>query len=560
EPEQRPPGEWYTSYFPACNDAEASFGGDPYCRRHDRGGDVISLTKNRFRQMRALLDSFLVKFADNLGIDNHYVAENYMFRIAMKTFSETRVFYDYMRKKYDDTVIIPKIASGIRPENNMLQFSQACRFHEDHPNFRVSDNDEMGAAEQAAYEEALSAAQKNTILEEAFESHPELRKLCVAIGIYMHEVRNALRMKGKDYSTLDYSNRHRTASIAGGDVSYSDLASGPGLGTYLTLGLWPIKTAAIYTMNSPNPLFSYYGWFFTYPEYARKDSGYLLSTLYPVEHNLAVKSGFISGLNLGDQDEDDTTKNVMNSTLQTLGWSLIWQYYGNDIKKMSSLTNYFETIRSQSQFTFSVNPIIVTKVKETNSPEITKQLKGEIYNSWTRQLEPLDAIYITEDYQGIGPPQRQSFLAPANDLDVYNTEAAYYFAYRLGYEDQYGDLLKTSSVKSELYKVYKQVLDTCLVREGNNENGLENFFNPSNQEFAGFFWPDDTYTNPSSETRHRDSIVTAYGQYYGSSVLRDVSPDTCKDSIRGLGLIVSAAGLLNGYWLNTQDYIEQGSR
>ncbi|NQZ00402.1 MAG: hypothetical protein HRT45_06995 [Bdellovibrionales bacterium] len=560
EPEDRREGEWYTSYFPACNDSEASFGGDPYCRRHDRGGDAISLVKNRFRQMRGFLDSLMINFADTLGAGSHYRAENFMYHIAMKTFSESRVFYDYMRQKYDDKVILPEIASGPQATNNLLQFSQACRHHEDHPNFQIDDADEMGAEEQAAYEASLTAAQRNPVLKKAFEDYPELQKLCVASGIYMHEVRNVLRMKGKDYSKLNYNNSHKTASIYGGDLNWGDFSSGPNLGTYMTLGLWPIKSAAIYNTYTPHPIFMYYGWFFSYPRFARKDSGYLLSTLYPIESNLAMKSGFVASLDLGGDESDESTKNVMNSTLQTLGWSQIWQYYGNDNKKMSALSDYFTMIRNQTQFTFSINPIIVTKVKESNQPEISKQLKGEIYNTWTRQLEPLDAIYITEDYQGIGPPQRQSFLAPVNDLDIYNKDAAYYFAYRLGYEDQYGDLLKTSSVKSELYKIYKQVLNRCLVRDGNQENGLTQFFNSSNPDFTGIYWPDDTYTNPTAEMRHRDSVATAYGAYYSTSSLVDVRPETCKDSIRGMGLIMSAAGLLNGYWLNTQDYIEQGYR
>ncbi|MEO0335690.1 MAG: hypothetical protein AAF202_04825, partial [Pseudomonadota bacterium] len=55
-PEERVEGEWYPSYFPACNDYYASTGGDPYCKRWDRGGDAISLVRNHFRQFRGMKD------------------------------------------------------------------------------------------------------------------------------------------------------------------------------------------------------------------------------------------------------------------------------------------------------------------------------------------------------------------------------------------------------------------------------------------------------------------------------------------------------------------------
>ncbi|MEO0336960.1 MAG: hypothetical protein AAF202_11225, partial [Pseudomonadota bacterium] len=433
-----------------------------------------------------------------------------------------------MRQKYDQKVIIPTLAKGIQAQKNLLDFSRACKRDSDHPNFVDGEDDEEGESDQQNYEAELTQAQQNPALQAAFQEYPELRELCVATGIFMQEVRNALRAHGKDYSLIDYNNYHQTASMTGGDLFYSDL-SGPSLGVYRSLGLWPMKTAAIYAMNAPYPFFTYRGMLVPIRRYSRDDGLYSLSTLYPFEYNTAVKSGVINNMEISQDPRSESDSDLLNKTIATLGWSLLWQYYGNDVSRFSNLSDHFEMIRNQTQFRLSVNPIIIEKVPDDKRKDYTKQLKASAYNTFTRKSEPLDSIYITENYKAVGYPPKETFIYPATTLNVYNASSAYYVAYRLSYEPSYGDLLYSSSVKSELYKIYNRIVESCIVHDGENRNGLQQFFTTGNDNFRGFYWPDNVHSNTTDRPYllHRDSIGQAFQEYYNSPLAPDARPETC---------------------------------
>ena len=551
--EQRVKGQTYASYFPACNDYYASIGSDPYCRRWDRGGDAVSLVENKFKELRGSLTSLSYSFSDSVNGGDYRWREYYLFNRALKTFGDARVFYDYMRQKYDASVIRPQISSGVDGEKNMLDFSKACRGAYDHPNYVNSQNDASGAAEQEEYNSGLRSAVSNKTLKKVFAENPELKELCVATGILMHEIRNALKTSGKDYAVVDYNNYHQTASMLGGDTFQGDF-NGQDIGKWLEIGKWPLKTAAIQALTLPYAYSVWNGWAIPMRKYSRQDGQYLLSTLYPVEFNLAVKSGVIDNLELSQDPGSSSENNILGNTVRTLGWSMFWQYYGNDVKRFPGLAKYFEMIRRQTQFRLNLSAIVVKKTPEKGNEDRTKQLDGDIYNPNTGNFEPLDAVYLTEDYKIVGPPPEKSLLYPMTPLKVYSADSGYYLAYKMDYDKQYDDVLFTSSIKAELYNTYKRVLETCISGEKGRKNGLAEYFNSANEDFQGFDWRDNVYKDDKALTLHLSSISKEFNNYYRN--VPGARPETCTEAIRGMGLIVNAAAILNGFYLDAYDYIE----
>lgn len=539
--ERRIQGQEYVSYYPACNDYFASTASDPYCQRWDRGGDSVSLVKNHFRELKTGLFS---KLFNPLGLGgNHYRMESYLYSRTMRELSRVRLFYDYMRQKYAD-VIATEIASGPTAEENLYQFSVACRDDGEHPKLEGEELEE--------YRKRVSKSSRQ--LKDVFKRNPELKQLCVANGIALKEYENLLKTPGKDYARLDYNEYHRTSAMIGGDLYWYDTITGQEIGVWERLGIWPIRTAVLTALTSP---YAYnVWWYWAYPvwKYSRPDGLYVYNTLYPYEFNTSVASAVDSGIFKTNLEKRESA--TIAASLTSLGWRLLWMnYISGDKKKFPGLSDYFDRLEKQTEFSFRWAAVVVNKVPMLKDPDRTKTLEASLFNFDTYKWETIHEAYLTPERQVIARPQAETFLLPVTQFKMFSESSGYYMAFKLTYDELYDDVLKGTSVKSKLVDLYSEAINNCIVGP-NGAHGLREFFTMGT-EFQGFNWSDEAYKPGNAKNSFNDSVRTAYNQYYAT--FSGAKPEVCQEALKMMGLVVGTAASLNGYWLNMGDYVEWGN-
>jgi hypothetical protein len=205
------------SYFPQCNDIEASISMDPFCNRFDRGYSATTIAKNYFDDIYNTQIQSLFSFSDNKSLDaDEY--EYYLWRRSFKILGRLRLFYDYMRLYYKSDFDDIR-----RKEENLYEFSEACAQTE------VTNPD----------------------LKKLFSNKPPLKELCQANKLILKEMKELVAKNVTDFTKKDFNNRFTPGGMSGGDVS-RDWSQFSGTWTEMT-GV-PFKIAALFTLTTGRSL------------------------------------------------------------------------------------------------------------------------------------------------------------------------------------------------------------------------------------------------------------------------------------------------------------------
>ena len=513
-----------TSYFPQCNDYQASLSHDPYCNRHDRGYDAETITKSYLEDLNASLISKIYAFADVRG-GNPDMATNYLWARSLREMGRVRLFYDYMRQKYADQ--IQSIASD---ERALFEFSRACA------------REIEASPKLAAMFFKRGPDGKNY--------YTELGQLCRANKKVVEELTNFIVNPGPDRTRMDWDNNYAPASMTGGDA---EIDTGHLFGTYTALGVLPLKLSAMNALTTPMPYMTWGPWLMPIPRYTDEQGLFAYSSLYPFEFTKAVAKGVEKNLEFGTRESPRTT---MGEPVLALGYFLSQMNQSNDSIRFPK--DFIDTIRTQSNFRLSLVAVIMKMHgREKDTPYIT-HFETDIFDFRSgRSLLGSQSFILPGGKVIIKGPNR-SFVYPITKFQFLNDKEGIVFAYRIDFDEKFDDVLAAHSAKNSLKDLHDRVIKTCFYGEANN--GLASFFNRETlqKDFPGFEAFPGISNDKEMQLRFIDSVQQNYNRYYEfvKSTPNPPGPEVCEQSLKGLGLIVTAAAAVSGFWLpETFDYM-----
>lgn len=544
--------EMRPAFFPACNDLDASFSLDPYCNRWDRGYDALTITKSYLDDYKANLVASLYAFSDLAKNQSATMAEAYLWQNGMRSFGRSRLFYDYMRQKYEGQIKELAQAPGDQGINNLLNFSQVCQ-----------DVEKSGT----------STIENSATLVSLFKKYPEFHKLCVAGSVMMKEFESMVKLSGPDYIKVDYFDRSFGTPMLGGDAEsnfnhvygWEDL-----LGTWKELSRLPIKITALMSMTSAAPYTDFGGFAIPVMRYARMDGSFHPSTLYPKEYSSAIASAAETNLTFGNSSLDDST--YLGQTILNMGYMLSSTYFTNDGLRFSQ--PFIKNIRNQTAFNYSLIAVQLNK-KDEEGKEIARKFSAKVINPEMQTVETVPEVYVYTNNRIIMEPPPGSLILPLTDTRWSSPDQGYYIAIKMDFADDFHDRLKSNSVRTTLANMYSKVLDACI--EGEGRNGLRYFFNDSVPEstFPGFAFPKSIHVSKLDSNKFLASVEEQFQKYYSNQTqVKDASGklvskprfpkapvmSRCEEALRGQGLIVMAASAINGFYFpEILDYIQKGN-
>ena len=504
-----------TAYFPQCNDFEASASMDPYCNRFDRGSTATDIVKNYVSSLTENLAQTLVAFSDGRNQN----AAGLTLRLWVRSFDamgRMRLFYDYMRRDPGFRSLLDEIRGD---ENMLYGFSRAC----------TTEGDGVPGR--------LAAIMKE---------NPKFKELCAASAYVMGQYKRLVSLNAVDFTTYDKSNGYVPGGFHAGDASgdFSHV-----YGSWSELTALPLKYAAMLAMQASLPWMTYEGGLYPVPGYDDPDSLARYSWLYPREFTEAVSSGVTSNLKFVGVDQTDRTQ---------MGQAVLAMSYFNRLGNMPSDAGLFppqfvDRVRGQTRFDLSLVAVVLTG-EQKDGP--TKELRVDRFSGVVLDFQGQKSFKVTEAYL---LPDGQAivrapdlFLYPITKFRLFDDRSGYVLAYKLDYfRDPYDPFFEIS-VKSKLKDKHDSMLNACVSGPDGQMNGLSQFFNKTEKEFEGFYMPTGLYDDPDEKGKeYLRSVRDGFARYYASGKFKKNPPrrETCDEAIRGLGLIMSSAAVINGYWL-----------
>jgi len=508
-----------TSYFPQCNDGEASFGLDPYCNRFDRGPDAKTIVSSYFDDLKDTLIQRLIAFSDTREVDAQS-AEYYLWLRSLRTFSRVRVFYDYMRAKLE-TEAPAETRKLLQNEEALYDFSNACTTGAKNPG---------------------TAGDLNAL----FAKSPQLKELCEVNQIAIREFSKILSLPVSDHAKVDFENYFFPAGLTGGEVDYDYSRV---IGTWRELGAFPMKFAALLAMQTPTPFVSFGSWLFPIPNYDTPERRYAYVSLYPREYTEAQTAAVKNNLLFANVHAGEATR--IGKTVLYMGFlpHMIGQH--NDSSRLPP--QFVQRLRGQANFDISFVAILLKKSDNQADKYIAKKFNPTIYDLNTGKEANATEAYLMPEGEVIVRAEN-AFLIPVSKFQFLDDEMGFVFSIRLTFYDDDEDVLNSVSPKTALKDLHDQTISACLRGKDSVQNGLSMFFNPTNDKFKGFLMPPNISRDKEKQRQFRDSIRLAYTEYYKHTTAR---PSTCQDAVQGLRMVVSSAAILNGYWLSyAADYIQ----
>ena len=514
-----PPGmpEGYkTAYFPQCNDVEASLTMDPYCNRFDRGSTATDIAKNYVDSLDANLAQTLAAFTDARG-GNAWNRYAYLWIRSFSTMSRLRIFYDYMRGASEFRPLLNEIRSD---EKLLLDFSLAC----------TSD-----------------AASVQPRMREIMDQNPRFKELCAVNAYSMRQYAKYLGLSAPDETRVDRENRFVPGGIRGGDID-EDFSRYDGTWTELS-GL-PLKYAALWAMQSPQPWWQAGFYMLNVPGYADGDSRVQYSWLYPREFTQAVASTVTANLKFVGVDQTD--RPLMGRAVLAMSYFNALSRLPNDQKLFPP--RYVRRVRGQTEFDLGVVAIVIRAETKDGPKQKTHvdKFTGDVYDFGQGQKSSLSSAYLLQDGQVLAQAPGM-FLYPITKFKLLDDRLGYVLAYKMNYFfDRDNDPFADVSAKSQLLYKYDALIHACIAGPPGQNNGLETFFTKTEKEFDGFYMPEGLYVDPIEKgANFLNSVKDSFDRYYSSKKYgaKPPKPSTCDGAIEGQGLIISAAAVLNGYWL-----------
>ena len=506
---------YVTSYFPQCNDFDASFGTDPFCNRFDRGNDAPSIVKNYFDDLNTNLVSRIYAFTDVRG-GNTEEAEAELSWRALTTLGRVRTFFDYMRQQFET-----EIRSISNSERDLYEFSRVC----------------TGELEGSAS------------LQKIFADKPELKELCKVNRMAVREMTNFLAIPGPDRARMNWDNASTPGGMTGGDAD-SDWSRV--WGTHTALSVMPLKLAAMNALTTPWPYTMYGSWMFPIQRFAGSDGLFSYSTLYPVEFSEAIAASVEKNLRFNSASGNSGT---MGMPIMSMGYFLDQQNYGNDATRMPK--DFITNIRNQTSFRLSVKALILNLQTRDDQLRVTN-FETLLYDPNNDQSQRMLESFVLPGGKLIVRAPTRNFVSPISKIMFLSDKMAFAWAYHIEYDDKYDDVLAAHSAKATLEKLNNSILDGCI--RGNN-NGLASHFNAQKDPkiFPGFMVMSGIANEKEKQLRFLESVRENFQTYAKASDVKLAEsgiPLRCEQTLDGVSMLVSTAAVLNGYFLpEVLDYL-----
>ena len=511
------------AYFPTCNDFEASLYADPYCNRFDRGSKPSEIMASYFDSITSNLDTKLFSFTDQAG-GNPEIKEMYMWQQSLVNLSRIRIFYDYMRQKYNK-----QIAEVVaKDEKNFMEFYETCSGEKD-------DNHQLN---------------------NLFDDYEELKELCIANGQAINELALLMSLDATDYSKYDREKYMMPAGMAALDVSRD---YGRFFGSWKELTAIPIKTSALYFLTTTSPSMLYNMGMEPIPRYSDSESHYSYATLYPKLYTKSLQSAVKDNIKLSLEDDDQRT--VVGRLIHSIGGFAYMNQYSND-QKFDKAEGLLEKIRNQVGFQVSLGMVILKEHKfdgKTQSNKVSRFTAG-LYDFSTQRMTATKSAHMLPDKKILIRGLDGTFIIPIGSPQIKffgeNKDAsglAHSYVVKVEFDDERDDLLAKSSLKFALKSLHNKVMDECIKGPGNEKNGLDEFFNENGTGFEGFEYNSNIGGNPLSQDKFFESVNQQFEIYYTKGVEGRNLPnrDTCLKAVKGLKAIITTSGLLQGMVLPT---------
>lgn len=279
------------------------------------------------------------------------------------------------------------------------------------------------------------------------------------------------------------------------------------------------------------------------------------SFLYPKEYTKIIAANVTNNLHFASLTETERTS--MGPSILSMGWfKYMSEAQNNDAGLFPAV--YVEKIRNQQKFDFSLVAIIMKGRKKDDNPNYVVSFDGVVYDFNTNKETPLDNAYLLPG--GVAMVSASNmFLYPITRFTPYSDTDGFLYAYKLDYVRDYADPLSESSVKTDLMGWHDRLVNACIVSSDGVNNGLSQFFRSNVPEFNGFKMSVGLARGEEKRKEFLDSIDEAYASYYKyDKFSKAPRPETCRESLRGLGLIISSAAVMNGIWLpEIMDYTQK---
>ncbi len=495
------------SYFPQCNDIEASISMDPFCNRFDRGYSASTIAKSYFDDIYNTQIQSLFSFSDNKKLDaDEY--EYYLWRRSFKILGRLRLFYDYMRLYYKTD--IDEIR---RKEENLYEFSESC--------------DQVDVT--------------NPDLRKIFSEKPQLKELCQANKLILKEFKELVAKNVTDFTKKDFQNRFTPGGMSGGDVT-RDWSQFSGSWTEMT-GV-PFKIGALFTLTTGVPYASDFG-MMNVPLYDDPNYKYSYASLFPKEFVEIMTANMKGNLHFGALDNSDRTK--MGVSISSMGWfQYLFQQSHNDFNLLPE--KYADRLKRLNELKLSAVAIIMKGKAKDNSQNDMERFETSVLDFDTNKEFPAVGYFLPGGKIIASAPGM--FIYPISPFFPYSNTEGYAIAYKLDFIPDHTDPLDSFGPKTELKTLNDRLINSCLTGMNGVNNGLRYFFNPSVPEFKGIKMPDGIAFSNDKKLEFIRSIEEAYKAYYNyQGFAEKPKPETCEETLRGISLIISSAAIMNGYWL-----------
>ncbi len=494
------------AYFPQCNDLTASYGSDPYCHRWDRGSSALELVQNHVEDLTEDLVRTMNSFSEVSGA-NPWHRESALWQKSFFFLSRVRLFYDHMRVRFE------KVIDSFRQnEEALFEFAQ-CR---------------------------TTREFKSPLLQKAFAENPELYDLCQANSFALQSYKSLLDKNLNDITVINSERAIMPGGMTAGEAApdYSKL-----YGTWSELGALPLKYAALYSLLSPTP---YLGGM----HLSTAQHGYSYSSLFPFQYTETIASAITSNLRFANNGTQATTQ--MGQAVYYLSRLLGDHRFHNDTARFPK--QFMSRIENQTVFDFSLAAIVVTAVRNQDNNRLVELFTGKVLDFNTNKEIPAQRVFVLPGGEVLATAEGM-FLYPVTKLRMYSNDEGYVLAYRSSFNREMSDKLADTGTHARLKSEHDRLLEPCV----SAANGLEQYFTKGT-EFKGFELPPGA-TQEEVFQQFLKSVNANYQQYYTSERFKasPPKPETCAETLRGLGLVMSTSALLNGFWLpETIDYLQKG--
>jgi hypothetical protein len=503
------------SYFPQCNDVEASISMDPFCNRFDRGYSATTIVKNYIDDIHNAQIQSLFSFSDSKKHDPDSY-EYYLWGKAFRTLGRMRVFYDYMRLYYKDE--IDKIRSK---EETLYEFSEAC-----------------------------SKENGNSELAKMFADKPAFKELCQANKIVLNEFKDLISKNVTDYTKKNFKDRFTPGGISGGDAS-RDWSQFSGSWSEMT-GV-PFKIGALYTLTTGVPYAASFG-MMNVPLYDDRNYKFSYASLYPKEFVEIMTENMKGNLHFRTLNNSDRTK--MGVSISSMGWfQYLFTQTHNDFNLLPKV--YSDRLKNMNSFELSAVAIIMKGKPKDGYPNDMERFESTVFDFNTNKEIPATSYFLPNG--SIISSADNMFIYPISPFIPYSNTEGYAIAYKLDFLPDELDPLSSFGPKTELKTLNNRLISSCLTGTNGKNNGLRYFFAPGVDEFKGIKMPDGIAFSNDKRIQFIQSIKKAYEAYYKYSKFEQApKAEACEEALQGIALIISSAAIMNGYWVpEAQPFILQ---